>query len=299
MDRVSFWLKEIRAPFLSLSVVLVFLGTSIAFAEGVFHPWRALLALVGLVALHVSVNVLNEYSDYQRTGIDLYTSPTPFSGGSGMLVAGKIAPAHAHAVGIGCLALGVGIGLFFLWLTNLWLLPLLLLGGFAVYFYTDFLARYALGEVFAGLGLGSLPVLGASFVQTEHYSIQAVAGAIPAGILTFNLLLINEFPDLEADTWGGRKNLLIAFGALTGGRTYTVLLVFMYVWIALAALTGFMPVYCLAAVATAAIAWKPMKWTWTGGVTRDGTVPALAANVVTNLATQTLLGAGFLAGRFC
>jgi 1,4-dihydroxy-2-naphthoate octaprenyltransferase len=298
MDRLSFWLKEIRAPFLSLSLVLIFLGTSIAFAEGVFHPWRALLALIGLAALHISVNVLNEYSDFQKTGIDLYTSPTPFSGGSGMLVAGNIAPAQAHAVGIGFLALGAGIGLFFLWLTNLWLLPLLLMGGFAVYFYTDFLARYALGEVFAGLGLGTLPVLGASFVQTEHYSIQAVAGAIPAGILTFNLLLINEFPDLEADTLGGRKNLLIAFGPLTGGRIYSVLLVFMYVWIAVAAFAGFMPVYCLAGVATVAVAWKPMKWAWTGGADKDGTVPALGSNVVTNLATQTLLGAGFIAGTY-
>lgn len=298
MDRLSFWLKEIRAPFLSLSLVLVFLGTSIAFSEGVFHLWRALLALIGLAALHISVNVLNEYSDFQKTGIDLYTSPTPFSGGSGMLVAGKIAPAQAYVVGIGFLALGAGIGLFFLWLTNLWLLPLLLLGGFAVYFYTDFLARYALGEVFAGLGLGALPVLGASFVQTEHYSIQAIAGAIPAGILTFNLLLINEFPDLEADTWGGRKNLLIVLGALTGGRIYTGLLVFMYIWIAGAALAGVVPVYCLAAVATAAIAWKPMKWAWTGGANKDGTVPALASNVLTNLATQTLLGVGFLAGTY-
>ncbi|MEJ2718931.1 MAG: prenyltransferase [Deltaproteobacteria bacterium] len=298
MDRLGLWLKEVRAPFLSLSVVLVFLGTSIAVAEGAFDPWRALLALIGLVALHISVNVLNEYSDFEKTGIDLYTSPTPFSGGSGMLVAGKIAPARAYAVGVGFLALGAGIGVYFLWLTNMWLLPLLLIGGFAVYFYTDFLARYALGEVFAGLGLGTLPVLGASFVQTEHYSVQAVAGAIPAGILTFNLLLINEFPDLEADTWGGRKNLLIAFGPLAGGKIYTMLLVFMYVWIIVAAFAGFIPVYCLAALATLAIAWKPMKWTWTGSANQEETVPALASNVVTNLATQSLLGAGFLAATY-
>jgi 1,4-dihydroxy-2-naphthoate octaprenyltransferase len=277
--------------------VLIFLGTSVAAAEGSFQLWRAILALVGLTLLHVSVNVLNEYSDF-RTGIDFQTAPTPFSGGSGMLTAGKIAPASAYAVGMACLGVGVIIGILFVWVTNLSLVPLLVVGGLAVAFYTNFLARHVLGEVFAGLGLGFLPILGACFVQTGSYSLAAVAAGIPAGILTLNLLLLNEFPDVEADREGGRKNLITAFGEVAAGRIYSCLLAMMYIWIAVASVFGFMPALCLVALGTLAVAWKPMKWAWKGGEDKEQTVPALGANVVTNLATQTLLGIGFIAAAY-
>lgn len=293
MEKLGYWMREIRAPFLSLSVVLVFLGSAIAVAHGAFHWWRAGLALFGLVILHISVNVLNEYSDYQ-TGIDFDTTPTPFSGGSGMLTAGRVAPSAAQAVGVLCLVGGASIGVIFLWVTNLWLLPLLVVGAFSVYFYTDFLARHALGEVFAGLGLGFLPVLGASFVQIGFYSLTAFAAAVPAGILTFNLLLINEFPDFQADVKGGRKNLLMVLGESGGGRLYTILSAVMYIWIVMAVVLDVLPVYCLGALLTLAVAWKPMRWTWSRIDDKENIVPALGANVATNLATQTLLGIGLL-----
>jgi 1,4-dihydroxy-2-naphthoate octaprenyltransferase len=255
------------------------------------------VALVGLICLHVSVNVLNEVSDY-RSGIDFQTSPTPFSGGSGMLTTGKISPTAAYAAGMTCLFLGGLIGAFFVWVTNVRLLPLLIVGALAVYCYSDLLATHALGEIFAGLGLGLLPVLGASFVQTGHYSPSALAAAIPAGILTFNLLLLNEFPDIEADTQGGRRNLIILFGKRTSGRIYTSLLVIMYLWIIAAVVLGLLPVYCLIALLTLALAWKPMSWAWSGGREPEKMIPSLGANVVTNLATQTLLGIGFLLSIF-
>lgn len=297
MERVGFWLKEIRAPFLSLSVVLIFLGTAVAAAEGPIRISRALLALVGLVLLHISVNVLNEYSDYE-SGIDFNTEPTPFSGGSGMLTAGKITPAAAYAMGVGCLALGTVIGLYFLWVTNVWLLPLLMVGGFAVYAYTTLLAKHAMGEIFAGLGLGLLPILGASFVQTEHYSTGALAAAIPAGMLTFNLLLINEFPDIDADMRGGRKNLLIALGSGPAGKIYGVTMMGMYAWIVIAVVLGLIPMFGLAALLTLPIALKPILWAWHLPPGRDLLIGALGANVITNLGTQVLLGAGFLAAVY-
>jgi 1,4-dihydroxy-2-naphthoate polyprenyltransferase len=297
MDRASCWLREIRAPFLSLSLVLIFLGSSVAISLGSFSFTRALLALLGLTVLHVGVNVLNEYSDY-RTGIDFQTCPTPFSGGSGMLVAGKVAPSAAFAVGILSLSVGVGVGLIFLWLTNLKLLPLLIVGGAAVILYTDVLSRNALGELFAGLGLGFLPVMGADFIQTGQYSVIGAGAAVPAGILTFNLLLLNEFPDMPADRTGGRRNLLLLFGPNTGGRIYTLLMAAMYVWIAAVSAAGIVPAYCIAGLLTLPLALKPMKWAWNGGTDGDELVPALGTNVMVNLSTQTILGLALLASAW-
>ena len=89
--RLKIWFLETSPQFLILSVVLAFLGTSIAWYAGYFHLGYALLAFVGLLLVQTSVNVLNDYFDY-RSGIDLETKRTPFSGGSGILPAAMLEP---------------------------------------------------------------------------------------------------------------------------------------------------------------------------------------------------------------
>ena len=60
---IKIWFLETRPQFLLLSVVLVFLGTSIAWYNGTFHLGYTLLALLGMILCHISVNVLNDYFD--------------------------------------------------------------------------------------------------------------------------------------------------------------------------------------------------------------------------------------------
>ena len=89
MSTISACLGVARAPFLLLPVTLVALGAAAGASDGAFDVTRTLLALVGLVALHVAVNAFNEVSDF-RSGIDLETERTPFSGGSGTLPSGAL-----------------------------------------------------------------------------------------------------------------------------------------------------------------------------------------------------------------
>ena len=102
-----------RASILPLPVVLGFLGSAIAWYDGSLHLGYALLATVGLVLAHVSVNALNEYFDY-RSGVDFKTERTPFSGGSGALPQGLLKPAQALWVGLGSLILILPLGIFFI-----------------------------------------------------------------------------------------------------------------------------------------------------------------------------------------
>jgi len=255
------------------------------------------MALVGLVLFQTSLHLLNEYSDY-RTGIDFDTSPTPFSGGSGMLTSGKISAPAVYASGIVCLVTAIFIGLIFVWLTHISLLPIVFVGAFVVYSYSEFLQRNMLGEALAGLGLGLLPVMGASFVQTGYYSPSALVVGISAGLLAFNLLLLCEFPDFAADARGGRRNLVIVFGKETAGKLYTILMGVTYLWIVVSVVAQWIPKHCLVAILTLAIAWKPMLWSWKHLHDEGTMVSALGANLITNLATQTLLGMGFLASAY-
>ena len=79
--KLKVWFLETRPQFLLLSVVLAFLGTTIAWYDGDFHLGYAMLAFLGLLLCHISVNVLNDYFDY-KSGIDLEAKRTPFSGGA-------------------------------------------------------------------------------------------------------------------------------------------------------------------------------------------------------------------------
>jgi 1,4-dihydroxy-2-naphthoate octaprenyltransferase len=77
--------KTIRGPFLILTPVCVFLGVSTVVASQISVDLQLLLLiLLGAVLAHVSVNTLNEYFDF-KSGLDLTTTRTRFSGGSGAL----------------------------------------------------------------------------------------------------------------------------------------------------------------------------------------------------------------------
>ena len=76
---------SMRVPFLALTFVCVFLGASTVVAnQANVNLTLLILALFGALLAHISVNTLNEYFDF-KSGLDLETIKTQFSGGSGAL----------------------------------------------------------------------------------------------------------------------------------------------------------------------------------------------------------------------
>jgi 1,4-dihydroxy-2-naphthoate octaprenyltransferase len=286
------WLLVIRAPFLPLSAVLAFLGTCIAWYYGAFHLGYALLAFFGLLLAHISVDVLNEYCDY-KSGIDLNTERTPFSGGSGALPAGLISPRQALWLGLGSFLAAGLIGIYFTIARSWLLLPLLLVAAACILLYTPLILKLRWPEWAPGLGMGFLPVLGAYFVQTSAYTFPAVIASIPSGILVHNLLLLNEFPDTEADSKAGRKTTPITIGKAKASIVYAVLTVIVYLWIIGAVVAGVMPPFCLIALLTLPFAIKAIQ-----GALKyydaSKLIPAMRNNVLVILLTQLLLGIGYI-----
>ncbi len=287
MARVQAFLGVARAPFLLLPVTLVAAGASAALVEGSFSPTRTLVAFVGLLALHMAVNTLNEWSD-MRTGIDLATERTPFSGGSGTLPAGGMGLTTALVFGLVCSGVGLAAGIYFLLVVGWVLAPLLLAGAVLVLGYTDLLARSGIGEVAAGLGLGGLPVWGTALVQDGGAGPVALAAAVPATLMTFNLLLLNEFPDEEADRAGGRRNLVLLLGRPAAARVYAGAALLTPAWIIGSVAFGVLPALVLVACLPSLLLATPLAWAFTRP-TEPVPIPAMGANVAWNLATNTVL----------
>ncbi len=218
------WMAQIRANFLVLAVFLVGIGLAITWsflpdAGSSFSFLHGALIVVGVVLAHISVNLFNEYSDY-KSGIDFNTVRSPFSGGSGMMVSGYTNPRAVLIAAIATLAAASAIGVYFALVAHWSILVIAVFGGLTIVLYTPLLAKMMLGELFSGLALGTLVVIGTFIAMTaspgmalsEVINRELVLISIPPGILTSLLLLINEFPDLEADRKGGRNHLVIRFG---------------------------------------------------------------------------------------
>ena len=293
---VKRWLMVIRAPFLFLPVALAFLGTSIAWwYDGVFHLGHALLAFLGLLLAHISVNVLNEYFDY-KSEVDLKTRRTPFSGGSGALPASLLSARETLWLGWGSLIAIVPIGIYFTLIKGWQLLPLLIIAAICIIFYTPVILKHNWPEWAPGIGLGTLPVLGAYFAQTGEYTLPAIIASIPPGILVHNLLLLNEFPDIDADATVNRKTLPITIGPRKAGIVYSVMTVMMYGWIIGAVIAGQMPAFTLVALLTLPAAVKAIQGA--RNYSDPGKmIPGMANNVLVVLLTQVLLGIGYILAR--
>ncbi len=287
MNGLAPWLGVARAPFLLLPVTLVAAGSAAAAYEGAFG-WRpTLLALVGLLLLHTAVNALNEASD-MTTGIDLRTTRTPFSGGSGTLPAGRLSVRTTRVFAYTCAAIGGLIGGWFAMRLDPLFALLMAAGAASVLFYSDLFARMGVGEVVAGLGLGALPIWGAAWVQGPPPGPAALWAGVPGFFMTFNLLLLNEFPDEEADRAGGRKNLVLMLGRKGAALVYAGAAILTPASIVVAVVVRALPVHALAATLPSLLLVKPLLWAF--GDTREPVpVPALGANVVWNLATNSVL----------
>jgi len=276
-----------RAPFLLLSVTLVASGAAAGLYGGAFRWSRTLVALLGLVALHMAVDIFNEWSDMRR-GIDLRTSRTPFSGGSGTLPAGRMSLRTALVFGLACAAVGLATGIWFYTQVGWAIVPFMVLGAVCVLAYTDVLARVGVGELVAGLGLGGLPVAGAALVQGGEIGPAAIAASVPAFLMTFNLLLLNEFPDEAADRGGGRRNLVLLFGRRAAARIYAVAALAVPLSILAAVGYGALPTLCAVSALPSLLLVKPLGWAF-GDTSAEVPIPALGSNVIWNLSTNTLM----------
>jgi len=223
------FLGPMRLPFLILTPAIVLLGIGAAFyRSGSVDLVQAVIVLIGAVAAHVSVNALNEYFDF-RSGLDLRTQRTPFSGGSGTLPAQPASAPMALVIGLAAMAITAAVGLYFVLVRGLAIIPLGLAGLLLIAVYTVWLTRFPILCLIApGLGFGLFMVMGTDFSLTGQYSRTAFVASLVPFFLVNNLLLLNQFPDVEADRSIGRKHLPIVIGRRASSWVYILFLLLTY-----------------------------------------------------------------------
>ena len=284
-----------RPAFLLLPPCSLSLALAYAISQGIgINSLHLLLIFLSALAAHISVNMFNEYEDF-KSGLDFHTLRTPFSGGSGILPAN---PELAESVRIGALAfmlITVLTGLYLLWVSGWGLFPVGFLGIALIYFYTQTITHWPYICLLApGLAFGPLMICGAYFVLSGHYSVAVTLSSLIVFFLVNNLLLLNQFPDREADQNAGRCHLPILIGRKKSARVYAGFFVAAYALLFLCVYLGFLPVYSLLGLLSLALAIPAARISLQYADDMERLKPALALNVAVTLSTPVLIAAGII-----
>ncbi len=238
------WFRVVRLRFVLSSVIAVLLGVSIAYYEtGQINISFTILILAGVVFLHFSIDLLNDYWDYVK-GIDKITKRTKFSGGTGVLPTGLLKAKHVYVVGLMFLVMGSLIGIYFILLRGPIVGVILGIAVFSVYTYSSRLVYRGLGETFVVLK-GALIVFGAYYVLTNSVEFIPFYNGMILGVLSGCVLFVTSFPDFDADKSKGRKTLAISLGKDQALKLYPILLLSPYILLIFGVVLNLIVIYSL------------------------------------------------------
>src|SRR5574341_432879 len=246
---LSSWLRVIRVRFLLSSIIAVCLGLSINWWQNqTIDVANAILTFVGVIALHASVDLLNDYWDYKRN-IDTTTKRTKFSCRTRVLPEGLLQPKQVYSAGIISLIIGTAIGGYFIFVNGITIAIILAFAIISIYFYSTRIVDSGLGEVFVAIK-GTMIVLGTYFVQTTQITSEPILGGIVLGTLSSMVLFVNSFPDFDADKASGRKTLVIVLGKKRAASAIWVFPAFAYAVIIVGVATQVLPILSLITLLT-------------------------------------------------
>lgn len=222
------WIILSRPPFHLVGIMPFLLGTFLAYRlNGSFNPEIFVLGIVGVILIMISTYHSGEYFDLKEDKLSSQLHKNQFAGGTRIIVEGKISPKVARWTSLIAffIALIIGIVLQFGYRTGTYTLLLGFLGALPGFFYSTEpirLVKRGLGEIFIGFCYGWLPVASAYYIQTAAIAPLIHWLWLPIGFSIFNVILLNEFPDNEADIAVGKKNLLYRIGKQKGKYLYIV-----------------------------------------------------------------------------
>jgi 1,4-dihydroxy-2-naphthoate octaprenyltransferase len=297
LSGLALLVRAVRAPFLAASAIPVFVGTSAALYEtGTFLGGAFVLNLLGVIFLHCSANVANDYYDY-LSGADPSHPPYPFHGGSQVIQEGLLTAGQVRRLFQFFFLLATACGFWLALLRG----PLLLLpglaGAFFGYFYTAPPLQFAyrgLGEITTGITFGPLAVLGTYYVQAGTFALTPLVASLPLGFLIAAVLFVNQFPDAGEDEAAGKRNLVVRRGAREARPGLFVLLAGAYVSLLSGTSQGYLPALALLVLLTLPLAGASLWCLYRYYDRPQYLTPASAAVVFAHTGTGILLTLGYL-----
>ena len=263
-SKAKVWWLALRYHFVPPSIFPAVLGGLVSWATNSgFFPLYFLLVLVAIIVNHIGLNMTDDYFDYKHSVDKLVPGEkNPYSGGSGVLSGGLLAPKSMFKAFILCYLFTVAAGLYLTLTRGLPVLAFGLFGVFCAVFYTAppiSFSHHGLGEVAMLVNFGSIIGLGAFYVQARTLTLQAFMATLPLGIMLFSLIVINEIPDILEDKAAGKLTLVARYGKEAGVKMYIISWVCTYMIIVASAALGIIPLFTLFALLSLPLVYRSIR----------------------------------------
>ncbi len=295
-DGFHVWWRLLRPHTLTASFVPVFVGTMFAFIhDNLFHLGLFIAMLLAAMMIQAATNMFNEYYDYVR-GLDKADSV----GIGGTIVRDGIAPKTILRLAFLFFGIAILLGLYISYATSWWIA---LIGAASMvigYLYTGGpipIAYTPLGELFAGLLMGTVMIAISYFIQTSVLSTSVILISIPIAVFIGAILLANNIRDLDNDKVSGRKTIAILLGRKNAILFLAGLFVFAYVYTAILMMLGLLPIWSVITFISCKTAFGVIKG-FRGKTKPIEMMPAMIATGKTNTMYGFLLGISLLVGHF-
>jgi 1,4-dihydroxy-2-naphthoate octaprenyltransferase len=299
MSKAKAFFLELRAPFLTASLIPVLVGTAVAFhQQGKMHWGLFVLVLLGFVFYHLGTNVLNDYWDF-RNGTDNCNQEfvPPFTGGSRLIQQGLLTPREVFWEAMLFFLAGSVIALYLTSLFGIWMFAAWLFAFVSGFFYTAPPFKWVhsgWGEILVGLNFGPLLVMTAYYTQTQQLQLLPFLVSLPVACLVTAILYINEFPDFHADTKTGKRNLVVRLGREKARIGYSVLLLSAYLAVGAMLIFNLMPARLLVLFAASPLALIGVFQLWKYHSESARLAPACGLTIGLHLITGILLCCVFI-----
>jgi 1,4-dihydroxy-2-naphthoate octaprenyltransferase len=296
---MNVYIKALRAPFLTGSLIPVIIGAAYGFIDKHFSLLLFLITALGVAALHLAANLLNDY--YDAKGSDpINVRLTPFSGGSRVIQNRQVAPWCVLSIAVFFYVLSLSAAIWLVLLGRPLVLAIGILGVAAGWAYSarplQLMSR-GWGEICIFFAFGPFITLGAYYVMSGSLSWSAFALGFPQGFFITAVIWINQFPDYEADRDAGKKNLVVRLGLKLSRYPYCIIMLAAFITVIF--LVGIVGLTCLAMLSFIAfpLAFKAMKILWREYLSYEGLIPAQALTIQTLIAHGVLLSLGLVLSR--
>ena len=208
--RPSAWIAACRPRTLPAAVAPVLVGSAFASHDGAFRAGAALLCLGFALLVQIGTNLANDYFDFVK-GADTADRVGPRRA----VASGEISPGAMRAAALGVFGAAFATGLGLVAHGGPWMLAVgsaSIVCGIAYTGGPFPLGYHGFGDVFAFAFFGPVAVGVTYFVQAGRFPPVVMIAAVAIGVLTSNILVMNNYRDAETDAAAGKKTLVVRFG---------------------------------------------------------------------------------------
>lgn len=207
---IQTWIIAFRPKTLSASIAPVFIGTAMAFGDGIQHFPTAIVCLFAALAIQIGTNIANDYYDFKK-GADTKERIGP----ARVTQAGLIQPSTVKQAFIISFSIAA--------LLSVWLIarggwPIFIIGVLAIasgIFYTAGprpLGYIGLGDIFVLIFFGPVAVAGTYYVQSFEINMAVILAGFAPGFISVAILTINNLRDINSDKAAGKLTLAVRYG---------------------------------------------------------------------------------------